>query len=394
MHKKALRLCFAAVLSASFSSAFAQGGGSVGGSNPNSLVGDQNRAILTAVPFLTITPDARAAGMGDQGTATSADVYSAFWNPGKLAFNTQDMGAAISFTPWLRNLGINDMYLFNGTGYYKMRKQDAIGLGMTYFSLGQLTFTDNTGNKVLDFNPNEFNLYGTYSRQLGEGFGAGVTAKYVYSNLAGSFSNQTGVQGRPANTVAVDLGAYYNREVALGGSPGNFSLGASLSNFGPKVSYTDNNQRDFIPTTLRLGSTLTTELDAYNRITFSLEAGKLLVPTPGPERDSTLMGGFFQSFYYAPGGAKEKFQEVMLSGGVEYWYDNVFAIRGGYFHESPNKGNRRYFTAGLGFRYQKFGIDLAYLIAQQTNHPLSNTLRFSILFLFDKQTAEDNSVTE
>jgi hypothetical protein len=191
---------------------------------------------------------------------------------------------------------------------------------------------------------------------------------------------------------------YYTNDIALAGSPANVAFGVALSNFGPKISYTSGNRRDFIPTTLRVGGALTTELDPYNKVTFTADISKLLVPTPslpgGPPPDSTLIGGLVSSLFQAPGGFKEKMQELMIGGGVEYWYDNLFALRGGYFHEHREKGNRKYFTAGVGIRYQTFGIDFAYLLPVQSNHPLAETLRFSLLFNFDKPKGEVESVLD
>ena len=361
----------------------------------------QNKTIITAVPFLTITPDARAAGMGDAGVATSADANSSFWNAAKMCWNEKKIGVGMSYTPWLRSLGVNDIFLFNGSGYYKFTKEDALALSFTYFSLGSITFTDNTGGKILDFNPNEYNIAGNYSRKLSENFSLGVAGRFIHSNLSGSISNSQSLSnssGRPANTASVDIGAFYTREIALGGTPATLNFGANIANMGPKVSYSDNNRRDFIPTNLRIGTSLTTELDQYNKMTFTIDANKLLVPTPEYDSSGALVStqntgifeGMVNSLYKAPGGSSEKLSEIIISSGVEYWYDNTLAVRGGYFHESPNKGNRRYFTAGVGARYQQFGLDFAYLIPVQTNNPLSDTFRFTLLFDFDKGGKEES----
>lgn len=360
------------------------------------------RVITTAVPFLGITPDARSAGLGDAGTTLSADQNSIFWNPGRLARVSKDIGGSISISPWLRGLNVNDVYLAYASGYYKINKQSAMGIGFTYFNLGSIQMTDNAGVNMGTLNPNEFAICPTYSRILSKNLSLGVGIKYFHSNLAGSYSGGAdATRARPANSVAVDLGMLYNKDMNLGGTPSQLSLAAVLSNMGPKISYTDDNRRDFIPSTLRLGSGLTMELDPYNKVTFLVDIAKTLVPTPS---DSISVGGnqqpetgwiegMTQSLYKAPGGFKEKVQELMIGGGAEYWYDNQFAVRGGYFHENKNKGNRRYFTAGVGIRYQTFGLDFAYLIPVQSNHPLAETLRFSLLFDMNMAKREE-SVTD
>lgn len=373
------------------------------GQTDPSLISGQNdsRVILTAVPFLSITPDARSAGLGDAGTAISGDANAIFWNVGRIARAEKDYGAAMSVSPWLRSLGVTDVFLTNVNGFYKIRQQDAVSASLTYFGLGTIYLTDNQGESMGTLNPNEFAFTGAYSRQLSRTLSVGVGTKFFYSNLVGQFSGSTGgdaANSRPARSVAVDLGMYYTNDIALGGSPGNVAFGLALSNFGPKISYTSGNRRDFIPTMLRMGGALTSEIDPYNKVTFTADISKLLVPTPslpgGPPPDSTLIGGIISSLYQAPGGFKEKMQELMIGGGVEYWYDNLFAIRGGYFHEHKNKGNRKYFTAGVGIRYQTFGIDFSYLLPVQSNHPLAETLRFTLLFSFDKPKGEVESVLD
>lgn len=358
------------------------------------------RVITTAVPFLGITPDARSAGLGDAGSALSADQNSVFWNPGKLATVKKDIGGSVSVSPWLRGLGVNDVYLAYMSGYYKINKQSAFGLGFTYFNLGSIQMTDNAGINMGTLNPNELAVCPTYSRVLSKSLSLGIGLKYFHSNLAGSFSGATNdaTRARPANSVAVDIGMFYNKEISLGGNPAQFAFGAVLANMGPKISYTDDNRRDFIPSTLRLGPALTYEMDPFNKVTFLVDISKTLVPTPQRydslnRTDQGWIEGMVNSLYQAPDGFKEKMQELMIGGGVEYWYDNQFAVRGGYFHESKNKGNRRYFTAGVGIRYQTFGLDFAYLLPVQSNHPLAETLRFSLLFDLNLPKKEE-SVTD
>jgi hypothetical protein len=359
------------------------------------------RVITTAVPFLGITPDARSAALGDAGVSLSGDQNAIYWNPGRLARVSKSMGGSVSISPWLRGLGVNDVYLGYLSGYYKLNAQSAMGLGFTYFNLGSIQMTDQAGQNLGTLNPNEFAICPTYSRVLSKNLSLGVGLKYFHSNLTGSISTGTTGQNRPANSVAVDLGMFYTKEISLGGNPANFALGVALSNIGPKISYTDDNRRDFIPSTLRVGPALTMELDAYNKVTFLVDVSKTLVPTPtstvtsasSSASDQGWIEGMAESLYKAPDGFKEKMQELMIGGGVEYWYDNQFAVRGGYFHESANKGNRKYFTAGIGIRYQTFGLDFAYLLPVQSNHPLAETLRFSLLFDLNS-TKPEESITE
>ena len=364
---------------------------------------EEYRAITTAVPFVTITPDARAGGLGDAGTALSPDAQSIQYNVAKIAFADKPVSAQLSYTPWLRNI-TPDMFISLLSGYYKIRKQDAVTFGFTYFNLGSITFTDNQGGIVRDFNPQEFALSAGYSRQLTDNFSIGVATKYIYSNLTGGYSNATNQQSRPGQTVAVDLSAYYKRNLVLGGREANLAFAASLNNFGPKISYSNDSRQDPIPTLLRLGVNLGLELDPYNRINFVLDASKLAVPTPtrvnfnsnnlgNDSSDATLLGGFFSSFGDAPDGFSEELKEIMLGGGVEYSYNDLFALRGGYFHESRDKGGRQFFTAGVGLKYQQLGIDFSYLIptTQGASNPLANTMRFTVSFDFNRGTSNNEA---
>lgn len=393
-------ICLSALLVAGISSVFAQT------QPPQTDFGGKDleyRVITTAVPFLGISPDARSAALGDAGVSLSGDQNAIFWNPGRLARSSKSMGGSVSISPWLRGLGVNDVYLGYLSGYYKPNAQSALGLGFTYFSLGSIQMTDPTGASMGTLNPNEFAICPTYSRVLSKNLSLGIGLKYFHSNLTGSFQGGTGTgnQGFPANSVAVDLGMFYNKDFSLGGNPANFAFGLALSNIGPKISYSDDGNRDFIPSTLRFGPALSMELDAYNKVTFLVDIGKTLVPTPessfttlnANRSDQGWIEGMAESLYKAPDGFKEKMQELMIGGGVEYWYDNQFAVRGGYFHESENKGNRKYFTAGIGIRYQTFGLDFAYLLPVQSNHPLAETLRFSLLFDLNK-AKEEESITD
>jgi hypothetical protein len=374
-----------------------------------SLGGQEGNPITTATPFLTISPDARSGAMGDVGAAISPDANSIFWNPAKLAFAEKNMGVAISYTPWLRKL-VNDMSLSYLSGYKKLRKEEAIGISMNYFNLGNITFTDINGNVMQDFRPKEFAFTGCYSRKLSKTLGVAVGLKYIHSNLSGNISINSGgatTAAKPGNTAAGDIGVYFNNDYIIAGTNTNIALGAMLSNLGAKISYTNSSQKDFIPTSLRVGTAITTELDPYNKIVFAIDANKLLVPTPPLRDDSTgaiikgkdpersLLSGVFGSFSDAPGGLKEELQEVILSGGVEYWYNDLFAVRGGYFYENPLKGNRKYFTLGFGIRYQVFGLDFAYLVPVRSNNPLAETLRFTLHFNFESKSQRDiETITE
>ncbi len=366
--------------------------------NPGTITGDSLRPITTAVPFLTITPDARAGAMGDAGVATSADANSVHWNPAKLAFIDTDIGFSLSYTPWLGKI-IDDMSIAYLSGYYKLSKEEAIAVSMKYFDLGEIFFTNSTGGSEGDFNPRELAIDATYSRKLSQNLGIGITGRYIHSNLTGSFSSSTGggIEARPGNSVSADIAMYYNKDISLGGRNSNLAFGANISNIGAKLTYSDENNRDFIPTNLRIGTALTTDLDPYNKITFALDLNKLMVPSPrldSTQNEKSLLSGMFGSFGDAEDGFSEELREFTLSLGAEYWYNNTFAVRLGYFLEDEDKGNRKYLTAGVGFRYQKFGVDFAYLVPQEQEHPLAETLRFSLLFNFDKSIQDEESVTD
>lgn len=348
------------------------------------------RPIITAVPFVSIAPDARSAGMGDAGVAISADANANYWNPAKLAFLEEEFGASLSFTPWLQKI-VGDMSITYLSGYKKLTKNQAVGFSMRYFDLGSIDFTDANRNIIAEFNPREFTFDATFAMKLSQRFSIAGTGRFIHSNLSGNIttgpnSNDT----RPGNTAAVDLSAYYvNKDITLGSYTSELAFAANISNIGFKIAYSDDNQEDFIPTNLRLGTALTTDLDPYNKVTLAFDINKLLVPTPplldsanniiaGKSTDRGLFSGIFGSFSDAPDGFSEEIQELMYSVGVEYWYNNLFALRGGYFHENKNKGNRQYFTIGAGLRYQVFGLDFAYLIAKNRQNPLEDTLRFTL----------------
>lgn len=357
----------------------------------------QLNSIITAVPFLNSTPDSRAGAMGDVGASTLPDANSIHWNSAKLAFIESDAGLSFSYVPWLRAL-VNDMNLVYLTGYKKINDKSTVGGSLRYFSLGSITFTDDQGNVIRDFTPNEFAIDGSYALKLSDNFSAGVALRFVYSNLTGG----TVVQGqdtKPGNSVAFDFGGFYkSNKFDISDKPSFITAGLVITNVGNKMTYTNNNEEDFIPTNLRLGPTLNMQLDKYNALSFSVEANKLLVPTPGgsldPDADSTLTNvspaqGIFGSFSDAPQGGKEELSEINLSIGTEYRYNNQLAFRLGYFYEAPNKGNRQYLTMGAGFRYQTLIIDLSYLLSTSgPNNPLANTLRFSLGLELGKKARE------
>jgi hypothetical protein len=351
---------------------------------------DDLKVVTSAVPFLRISPDARAGGMGDLGVATSPDAASGFWNIGKVAFNQSKGGIAATYTPWLKNL-VNDVYLASLSGYYKVADDQALNIGLRYFSLGNIQFTDQNGNINGNGKPREFGLDFGYSRRLTEKFGLGVALRYINSDLAsGAVSGSTTY--KVGSSVAGDIGIYYDGKDEAGDG---FTFGGTLTNLGAKIAYTDNaDQKDFIPANFGLGFTWNKAFDEQNKLMLGVDLNKLLVPTFEGNPSSTqdleeyrrkgVVGSWFGSFSDFPGQAN-------VSIGAEYWYNNQFAFRAGYFFEDKNRGNRRYFTAGLGLKYNIFGLNFSYLAPSgngTTQNPLSNTLRFSILFDLDATASE------
>ncbi|MBL6444928.1 type IX secretion system outer membrane channel protein PorV [Fulvivirga sp. 29W222] len=366
-------------------------------SQAQGIVGQDSsrRVITTAVPFLTITPDARAGGMADVGAATSPDANSIYWNPAKLVFIENNIGFSLSYTPWLGKI-INDMSITYLSGYYKFSKEQAVAMSMRYFDLGEIFFTNEQGGDEGQFNPREFSFDAAYSRMLTQNLSIGVAGRYIHSNLTGSFSSG-GVEAKPGNSIAADIAVFYDKDLLLSGSNSNLALAAVISNIGSKLTYSDESNKDFIPTNLRLGGAFTTNLDPYNKLTFGVDLNKLMVPSPqldSAQSDKSLLSGMFGSFGDAEDGFSEELKEVTVSAGAEYWYNNTFAARVGYFFESEDKGNRKYLTLGLGFRYQVFGIDFAYLVPKEQEHPLAETLRFTLLFNFDKGSKDEESVVD
>ena len=356
------------------------------------LLGRNNNPITVAVPFISFAPDSRGSALGDAGVASSPDAYSIHWNVAKLAFIENDMGFSFSYSPWLGNI-VDDMSVNYLTFYKKLDQQQTIGASMRYFDLGELFLTDIQGVPQGVENPKELAIDGTYSRKLTQNLSVGVAGRFIWSNLTGQLNNALGAKA--GTSIAVDMGVYYTKPFMFNGKNSEMAFGLNLSNIGQKVSYSTEDNEDFIPGNLRVGTAFTTSLDAFNSITLLVDLNKLLVPTPpqiddvtgqiiaGRNPDRSLLSGTFGSFTDAPRGFKEELQEISYSFGIEYWYKDVFAVRSGYFTENKNKGNRKYYTAGIGFQYQVFGVDFSYLIPRVQNHPLADTLRLSFVFNLD-----------
>ncbi len=373
------------------------------------LNGENLNSILTAVPFLTIAPDSRAAGMGDVGVATTPDANSMHWNPSKYAFIEGEYGICISYTPWLKKL-VNDIDLYYLSGYYRFDKRQTISASLLYFNLGSILFTDQYGEEIRTGEPNEYSFDIAYSRIMSKKLAMGVAFRYIRSDLTNGIPAGE-IETSPGNQVAVDVSTYYQSDVRLGDFDGLMAYGLNISNIGAKITYTDKNDGLYLPINMRLGGALTIDIDDYNSITGSLDLNKMLVPTP-PEKidtfdangnpyvliigkgdlNSAVPTGMFKSFSDAPGilredGTrsvfKEELREITYGFGLEYWYAKQFAVRAGYFYEHKTKGNRKFFTMGLGLKYNVFGLDISYIIPQYPNNPLANTIRFSLLFNFE-----------
>jgi hypothetical protein len=348
--------------------------------------------IQTVVPFLTIAPDSRAGGMGDAGVATSPDIYSMHWNPAKYAFIKGNGGAALSYTPWLRNLvpDINIAYL---SGYKRIDAKQVVSASLIYSSLGDVPFTDDFGNLERVFKPNEFSLDAAYSRLFSEHFSGGIAFRFIYSNLTGGSTSGGGIATKPGTSFAADISGYYQTNINLFSKNGELAFGLNLSNIGTKMSYSDAPEADFIPMNMRLGTAGSIYLDPHNKLTLTLDLNKLLVPTPpiydngviihGKDPNISVPLAMIQSFYDAPGGFKEEMHEISYATGIEYWYNEQFAVRGGYYYQNQTKGPGKYFTLGAGFKINIFALDFSYLIPTTQNNPLARTLRFSLAFVFN-----------
>ena len=348
--------------------------------------------VTTSVTSQSIAPDARSAGMGDVGAATDPDVVSQYWNPAKYPFNISRAGVAINYTPWLRQL-VSDIDLAYVSGYYRIGDYSAVSASLRYFSLGEVQMSD---NEYLTINPYEMSFDVAYSLMLSENFSLGAAVRWIYSDLTYDFTSDTA----PGSAFAADLSCYYQNYLNIGQRECQLGLGLNISNIGSKISFGGDNNSEFIPTNMRLGASLMVPIDEYNRFTIAADANKLLVPTYPKQNegesteayqervqkdyyDVSSISGIFKSFGDAPGGFKEELQEIQWSVGAEYIYHDKFALRAGYHHESEDKGNRKYFTVGAGFKMSVFSLDAGYVIATAKSNPLDQTLRFSLSFDMD-----------
>ena len=390
------------------SNVWAQGGGVV------HIVAGQDetyRPLVPAVPILLLAPDARAGSLGDVGVATTPDINSVHWNNAKVAFMDKPYGVALSHTPWLVML-TDDMYISYLSGYAKIGPFQAVAASVRYFNIGNVFLRTQLGDNAGTFSPRDVAFDVTYSRKLSETFSMGLTMRGIYSTLSQGFDLQNG--GNPALGFSVDLGAYYTKpNVSIFNVPTRISFGAHVSNVGTKISYGEDNDRNFLPANLRLGTNFDFSLDERSQISLALDLNKLLIPTPpiyqtnednelvrddngnyviekGMNPSRSVISGIFTSFVDAPDGFVEEMQEIRVSTGIQYWYNQLFSLQTGYHHEAINKGNRSFFTLGAGFRYSIFGLDFSYLIPYTRNHPLAQTLRFTLVFNFGKssKTAE------
>lgn len=378
---------------------------------------NSQRVISTAVPFLNITPSARSSGLGNASIAASPDANSMYFNASNLAFASYDFEVAMSYTSWLRSLGVNDIFLAYLSGYKRINKLQTLGFGLRYFSVGQMQYTDNQGNPLQTVRPHELALDIAYARQLGKHIAMGATVRYILSSL-GNGDNNKGITMRPAHAFAVDLSLSYHKTIKIAQREAIIRAGLSISNIGSKINYTSNGEADYLPANFGTGGSLQFYIDSRNSITFLFDINKLLVPTPvdpyiedetgqiirNPEYDANaddvpdykqqaVPASIFNSIADAPGGAQEELNEMMFSMGLEYWYNQQFALRCGYFAEHATKGNRQFFTVGVGVNYKIVHFNFSYLVptnASQTN-PLDNTLRFSLLFKIGKQSSKNKA---
>ena len=352
--------------------------------------------VTTGVTSQSIAPDARGGGMGDIGAATEADVNSQFWNPAKYPYNIARAGVALNYTPWLRQL-VNDINLAYMSGFYRIGDYQALSASLRYFSLGEVsTSSGQDGTSDMTINPYEMSVDVAYSRMLSENFSAAVGMRFIYSDITYNYTEETS----PGMAFAADIALYYNKYFLAGNRECNFGWGLNISNFGSKISYGGDDNAEFIPTNLRMGINFLIPVNEYNKISLAADVNKLLVPTypiQGDDEtsedyqqrvqkdyyDISPISGIFKSFSDAPGGFKEELQEIQWSVGAEYSYNDRFILRGGYHHESANKGNRKYFTAGAGFRMSVFSLDCAYVISTAQSNPLDQTLRFTLGFDLD-----------
>ena len=352
--------------------------------------------VYTAVTSQTIAPDARAAGMGDVGAATDPDVNSQYWNPAKYPFTISRAGVSLNYTPWLREL-VNDMYLANLAGYYRIGDYSAVSGSLRYFNMGEVMMSSSqSGSNDMTINPYEMSMDLAYALMLSEHLSLSAGVRWIYSDLTYDYTSETS----PGSAFAADIAAYYQNYVDIGQRECQLGIGLNLSNIGSKINFGSTDNSEFIPTNMRLGASLMIPVDEFNRFTIAADANKLLVPTRPIQKDGeskvdydtrlqrdyydvSSIGGIFKSFSDAPGGLKEELQEVSWSLGGEYIYNDKFALRAGYHHESETKGNRKYFTVGAGFKMNAFSLDAGYVIATAKSNPLDQTLRFTLTFDMD-----------
>lgn len=349
--------------------------------------GSSANAISTAVPFLNITPDSRSGAMGDAGVAISPDVNANYWNPAKLAFLENNNDLSLSYSPWLRHL-VPDVSLAYLSYAHKIDERNTFGASLRYFNLGSIQLIDDNQNDQGTYKPNELSIDGSFARKFGNNLSLGLTLRYIYSNFSnGAFvSGGSTAQNKAGNAIAAGISMYYNK---VYGDSSVFAFGAHISNIGNKIAYSDAGTKYFLPTNLKFGVANTWRLDASSKLTATIDINKLLVPTPpirdangnivsGKDDNVSVPAGFFQSFADAPGGFSEELKEYSLSPGVEYLYNDLIALRAGYFYENPNKGNRHYATFGVGLKYKDYKFDFSYIAANQQNSPLANTLRLTL----------------
>ena len=359
---------------------------------------DMFNPVNTSVTSQMIAPDARAAGLGDVGVATDPDVNSQYWNPAKYPFCISRAGVSLNYTPWLRQL-VSDMDLAYLSGYYRIGDYSAVSASLRYFSLGEVmtNYDSTTGeSNGMTINPYEMSFDVAYSLMLSEKFSLAAAVRWIYSDLTYDYTDDTS----PGSAFAADIACYYNDYINIGARECQLGIGLNISNIGSKITFGGDDNSEFIPTNMRLGLALMVPIDEFNRFTIAADANKLLVPTyPKQEEgestedyqqrvqkeyyDVSSISGIFKSFGDAPGGFKEELQEINWSVGAEYVYNDKFTLRAGYHHESENKGNRKYFTVGAGFRMSAFSLDCGYVIATAKSNPLDQTLRFTLGFDMD-----------
>ncbi|WP_367390353.1 type IX secretion system outer membrane channel protein PorV [Lewinella sp. LCG006] len=348
--------------------------------------------VATAVPFLRIVADARSGAMGDVGIGLSADPNAMHFNASKLVLAEEDLAVSATYTPWLRSLGLNDVYLAYLTGYKKLDDLQALGFGLRYFSLGSIQFTDVNGEPLVTGRPNEFEVALAYSRKLSDNFTAGLTGKFIYSNLAAGQQLDGGDVIEAGIAGAADVSFTYQKDLSSSSlEDSELTIGLALTNIGSKITYTRNIDRDFLPANFGMGAAWVMAFDDFNTLTIAADVNKLMVPTPcqGPDcatdtrNQQSPVSAMFSSFSDAPEGFSEEIKEFVYSVGLEYWYDQQFAVRAGYFNEHIQKGGRKYLTLGMGLKYNIFGLNFSYLVpTTNQRNPLDNTLRFSLLFDF------------